>query len=154
MLPESRFDGPDDSPGFLLWRVAAEWQRCQRDALETLGLTHVQFVLLAGTSWLNREGALISQAELARYVHTDEMMTSQVLRTLESRGLLVRTPHPDDQRSKCIKLTPAGRKLLKASLPLVETVDVQFFRLTQNELSSMLIGFKKLLSANDLSSNS
>src|SRR3546814_15453085 len=39
---------PENSPGFLLWQVTNQWQRRLRATLEPLGLTHVQFVLLAG----------------------------------------------------------------------------------------------------------
>jgi hypothetical protein len=44
---------PDTSPGFLLWRLTLRWQREIAAALDPLGLTHVQFVLLATTWWLN-----------------------------------------------------------------------------------------------------
>ena len=44
--------GPDESPGFLLWRVTLRWQRVIAAALRPLGLTHVQFVLLASVWWL------------------------------------------------------------------------------------------------------
>ena len=67
--------------------------------LADLELTHVQFVLLAGTLWLEHKGAPPSQRELADHAGTDEMMTSQVLRTLAKRGLILahrgrgRRPH-------------------------------------------------------------
>jgi hypothetical protein len=35
------------SPGLLLWRATLRWQRRIVAALKPLGLTHVQFVLLA-----------------------------------------------------------------------------------------------------------
>jgi hypothetical protein len=47
---------PADSPGFLLWRATLRWQRGIAAVLAPLGLTHVQFVLLACTSWLNAQG--------------------------------------------------------------------------------------------------
>lgn len=48
-----QFASPDDSPGFLLWQVSNLWQRKMKAELSDLGLTHVQFVLLAGIVWLN-----------------------------------------------------------------------------------------------------
>jgi len=37
---------------------------------------------------------------------------TKILATLESNGLIVRAPHPDDRRSATISLTPAGQKVL------------------------------------------
>jgi DNA-binding MarR family transcriptional regulator len=123
----SQFDTPDQSPGFLLWQVANDWQRRTRLALKTLALTHVQFVLLASTAWLNQTNQPVTQVRLATYAHLDIMMTSQVLRTLEKKGLLERASHPTDMRAKSIHLTETGQSLLARALPLVEETDKQFF---------------------------
>lgn len=144
-LPDSCYEGPDESPGFLLWRVASEWQRLQRKALDGIGITHPQFVLLAGIRSLESSESPVTQAALARFVHMDEMVTSQVLRGLESRGLLIRSRHPDDNRSKCLNLAPAGAKLLRLAVPLVENVDGIFFSLSDKQLGEMSKIFQKLL---------
>ena len=123
----SRHRGPDESPGFLLWTVSNAWQRRVRAALEPLGLTHVQFVLLASLAWLARDGAVVTQVELARHAATDVMMTSQVLRALESRGLLERHPHPADARARALAPTEAGRALAACAIPAVEAADAAFF---------------------------
>src|SRR6478609_1878760 len=91
----------DDSPGFLLWRATLRWQRAVAAALAPLDLTHVQFVLLACTWWLNQGGEQPSQARLAEQAGTDVKMTSQVVRSLEAKGLLVRTIDPADSRARC-----------------------------------------------------
>ena len=52
----TRFETPDKSPGFLLWQVTNVWQRRMKKALRETGLTHVQFVLLVSTVWLNNHG--------------------------------------------------------------------------------------------------
>ena len=49
------FKKAEDSPGFLLWQLTNQWQQQQRKALKTLGLTHPQFVALAGTLWLSSQ---------------------------------------------------------------------------------------------------
>ncbi|MDR3573432.1 MAG: MarR family transcriptional regulator [Anaerolineaceae bacterium] len=128
--PESfptQFETPDQSPGFLVWQVANDWQHRQRLALKKLGLTHVQFVLLACTGWLNQSSQPVSQVRLATYAHLDIMMTSQVLRTLEKKGLVERASHPTDPRAKSIRLTAAGQSLITRALPVVEETDRQFF---------------------------
>lgn len=122
------FEHPwEESPGLLLWRTTNAWQARQRAALQPLGLTHVQFVLLAVSGWLTRSGDPLSQAELSRIAVVDVMMTSQVIRTLEQKKLITRDVHPRDPRARSIALTQAGRALLKEALPAVEAVDRQFF---------------------------
>lgn len=123
----SQFDEPEHSPGFLLWRATMRWQRQLREVLDPLGLTHAQFVLLAVTGWLGRESALVTQARIALQASFDPMMTSQVLRTLERRGLLRRAPHPTDTRARHVVLTPTGKKLLPAAIRVVEASDRAFF---------------------------
>jgi MarR family transcriptional regulator, organic hydroperoxide resistance regulator len=82
----SRFQKPEDSPGLLLWQVTNSWQRRIRRALKETGLTHVQFVLLTTTNWLNDANLPTTQSKVAKFAHTDVMMTSQVIRTPRGRG--------------------------------------------------------------------
>lgn len=114
---------PDASPGFLLWRLTLRWQREVTAALAPFGLTHVQFVLLASTHWLNGQGVTPSQAALAAHAGTDVKMTSQVVRTLETKGLLARDPDPADSRARVLRLTPAGRRVAGPAVEAVEAVD-------------------------------
>jgi DNA-binding MarR family transcriptional regulator len=126
--PRTRFGAPEQSPGFLLWRVTLAWQRRIRGALEPHGLTHVQFVLLASLWWLeDHEPEPPTQAELAAQAGTDQMMTSQVLRKLEARGLLDRTPDAEDTRARRLRLTPDGRELVDHALTDVEKADTDYF---------------------------
>lgn len=129
----SRFSGPRQSPGFLLWQVSNLWQKRQRDALKTVNLTHVQFVLLAGIAWLESQGRAVSQAMLADHAKTDIMMTSQVVRSLEKKRLITREKHPKDTRALLLQITEEGGEVLKKSLPIVEEVDGSFFQELENE---------------------
>ena len=116
-----------DKLGFLLWHATLEWQRQVASALKPLELTHVQFVLLAGTLWLQQRSGPPSQRELADHAGTDAMMTSQVVRALESAGLLERRPDPDDARIKRLVTTPAGSELARRAVAEVEAVDARVF---------------------------
>jgi DNA-binding MarR family transcriptional regulator len=119
---------PDESPGFLLWRVNLRWQRAMVAALRPLGLTHVQFVLLASAWWLTRvAGEKPSQRRLAEHAATNPMMTSQVLRALESRGLVNRAADPDDSRALRLAVTDAGARLAQKAIRVVEAADAEFF---------------------------
>ncbi|MFE4259700.1 MarR family winged helix-turn-helix transcriptional regulator [Streptomyces sp. NPDC056883] len=119
---------PGESPGFLLWHATLRWQRGIAAALGPLGLTHVQFVLLACAWWLNEQGEQPNQQALARQAGTDVKMTSQVVRTLEQKGLLAREVDPADTRAKRLRVTAAGAELAPRAIAAVEGVDEEFFR--------------------------
>lgn len=130
MPPEamtSRFASAGESPGFLLWRISNAWQQRQRAALQPLGLTHVQFVLLASLVWLTRQGVTVTQSDLAEQAQTDPMMTSQVVRTLEARGLLTRATSAEDRRARVLMPTAAGATLAASAITVVEAVDAECF---------------------------
>jgi DNA-binding MarR family transcriptional regulator len=131
---------PDDSPGFLLWHVTLRWQRDMAAALAPLNLTHVQFVLLASTWWLNTHGEHPSQVAVAQQAGTDVKMTSQVLRTLEAKGLITREVDAADTRARRIRVTDAGADLAVEAVAAVEAADAAFFRATSDlqALTSML----------------
>lgn len=125
---------PDDSPGLALWRVTLRWQRQVTIALKPFDLTHVQFVLLTSAWWLTDEGGeQPSQRRLAEFAGTDVMMTSQVLRALERKGLIERRSDPADARSKVISVTEAGRSLALRTVREVEAVDQNFFTAVDDE---------------------
>src|SRR5581483_9381785 len=96
-------------------------------ALAPLELTHVQFVLLASTWWLNQHGEPPIQLAVARHAGTDVKMTSQVVGKLEAKGLLVRAVDPADTRAKLLRVTPAGARLARRAVDVVEAVDAEFF---------------------------
>jgi MarR family transcriptional regulator, organic hydroperoxide resistance regulator len=121
------FAAPGESPGFRLWQAANRWQQRQRAALAPLGLTPVQFVLLAGVAALAEDDALLTQARVARHARADAMMTSQVIRALERRKLVRRVPHPTDTRARVLRPTAAGRKLARQAAYVVDEADRAFF---------------------------
>jgi len=55
------------------------------------------------------------------------MMTSQVLRILEARGLVTRIPDPHDSRARRIGVTPMGATLAQRAVSVVEAADDAFF---------------------------
>lgn len=122
----TRFAGPGDSPGFLLWRVSNAWQRRQRAALQPLELTHSQFVILAAATWFGGDEGL-AQGRLGELVGADAMTTSQVVRALESQQLLQRKENPDDPRAWRVVATSSGRALAARAVSVVEQVDADFF---------------------------
>jgi DNA-binding MarR family transcriptional regulator len=118
---------PNDSPGFLLWHATLRWQRGIAQALAPLDLTHVQFVLLACTWWLNEQGERPTQIALAAQAGTDIKMTSQVLRSLERKKLIERDVDAADTRARRVRVTRRGAQLAPRAIAVVEQVDADFF---------------------------
>ena len=82
---------------------------------EAGGLSYVQFQLLArlGDDPDGRQ----RMTDLADgVVHSRSGLTYQA-KLLEQRGLVVRSPSPDDERSTVVALTSAGRDVLAAVFP-------------------------------------
>ena len=107
--PESALDALYQRPGFLLRRahqlsVALFEQHCR-----ALALTPPQFGVLKVLSHIQD----IDQARLAKGMGYDKVTILHVVRGLEGRGLLSRTPHPHDGRRMALRLTEAGRALLE-----------------------------------------
>jgi DNA-binding MarR family transcriptional regulator len=124
---KTRFSGPSESPGLLLWRTTMRWQRVMTAALAPLDLTHVQFVLLASAMWLGRNGEPPNQVQLAAQAGTEVKMTSDVVTRLEAKGLIAREADPRDSRAKVIRITAAGAAAAQSAIVAVETADAAFF---------------------------
>lgn len=118
---------PEQSLGFMFWQVTNLWQRKAAEALKPFGLTHVQFILLAGTAWLAQQGETVTQNKLAQHAKTDVMMTSKVCRTLEKKGLLLRAKHRFDTRAKALVLTKSGHQAVQQAIQVMHDMDQAFF---------------------------
>jgi DNA-binding MarR family transcriptional regulator len=137
-------EGPKQSPGFLLWHVSTSWRSCVEATLKTFGLTHPQFVVLATTGWLTRNGELATQAAIGKLAGLDPNTASQVLKGLEKKKLIERI-QATDARAKHPKLTSKGQAILTCALPAVEKQDAEFFKiLTKNGLQQLIQIFQKL----------
>ena len=126
------FDDSERSPGLQLWRVTNAWQAAMRAALTPHDLTHVQFVLLASLAWLGATGSdgsgpALTQRALAQHARVDVMMTSQVLRALEAKGLVRRRIDPSDARARLVVLTAEGVDRANRAVVGVEAADAAFF---------------------------
>jgi DNA-binding MarR family transcriptional regulator len=144
----TKFGKPDSSPGFLLWQATNLWQRRMRAALKESGLTHVQFVLLTSTVWLNDHGVESTQVAISKFAHADVMMVSKVLRSLEEKGLLLRLQDSIDTRAHIISPTEKGRNLIVKAIKIVENTDSAFFAILDNNMGEFTEMLRKLISSN------
>lgn len=137
-------DAAHTSPGYLLWLMSNKWQVQQRLALKPFDLTHVQFVLLACLVYAPGEENL-TQIQLAERAQTDPMMTSQVLRKLEAKGLIQRTSSTHDKRAITLEATTRGTKLIEAAIVAVEAVDEDFFGVLETEMPHFVAMVRQLV---------
>jgi DNA-binding MarR family transcriptional regulator len=75
------------------------------------------------------------------------MMTSQVVRALERKGLLERAPHPTDARARALRPTAAGEALAARAVAVVEEADEAFFTGLGASRRGFLSGLKRLSAA-------
>ena len=132
------------SPGYLLWLMSNKWQAQQRRALKPFDLTHVQFVLLASLVYAPG-GQKLTQIQLAERTETDPMMTSQVVRKLEAKGFIQRTPNIEDKRAFNLEATDKGTELTKRAIVAVEAVDSKFFEAIETDMSDFVEMMRKLV---------
>jgi len=88
-------------------------------ALKPVGLTNGQFSLLMS---LNRPDApgvpKATVGSVAELLGMDRTTLTAAARILFDRGLLVLESEPEDKRSKVLKLTAEGRRVLAAAVPI------------------------------------
>lgn len=115
------------SIGYHLWHASLAWQSAIARALAPYGLTHVQFFVLGTLLWFGKTGKTPKQRELAKASGLDPMMTSQVVRALEQRGLVVRRADPDDSRAWRLALTAGGKRAAIAGAAAVRAAEARVF---------------------------
>ena len=133
--------GPHNSPGFLLWFVSRRWQAMLAARLADLDLTPAQLLVLASVGWLaDIEKQTPTQRKVAEHAGTDPMMTSQILRALEERGLVSRKADSEDARAIRVATTSAGSKLVLAATDRLRAIDRDVFdkHTNRRELVSQL----------------
>ncbi len=92
---------------YVLARLTRVVQRLLEEMLTAHGLSLPQFTVLAVL--LRRPG--LSNAQLARRAYITPQSMQEVLRVLEDRALIRRTPATENQRILRASLTAAGKRL-------------------------------------------
>ncbi|MCC7052546.1 MAG: MarR family transcriptional regulator [Gemmatimonadaceae bacterium] len=139
----ARAESPASAAGAQLDRVAAAWQSVLRAAMAALELTPAQFRLLTAVAWLSPRDPGVRQADIAAVAGTDPVTTSEVLRTLEARGLVKRSPHPTDRRARSIEVTDAGGALADRAIRLADRVESDFFERGMAEFGPLAKALKR-----------
>jgi DNA-binding MarR family transcriptional regulator len=98
---------------------------------------------LAAATWFGAKERL-TQARLAKLAGVDVMTASQVVRALETQGLVERTEHPEDPRANAITVTAAGKEKARKAIVAVETTDAEFFEPVLAQRAQLLSLFRAL----------
>lgn len=99
-------DGPVDF-GWSLGTLLRTYLTSAREAVADVTGGHRGFQVLAITAG----GGCGSQAKLAEALGIDRTVMTYLLDELETAGLVVRRPDPQDRRARLIDLTPAGHRV-------------------------------------------
>jgi DNA-binding MarR family transcriptional regulator len=127
LFATAKMQRPEDAIGCLLWRVAHRHQREMDRAMADIDLTHLQFVALVQTAWLGRDGATVTQPDLAALSNIHPMQLSNLLKALAEKSLIERPRSPTDSRIKLVVLTTAGIAALTAAMPRASAHQQRFF---------------------------
>lgn len=110
--------GLDDRPGFLIRRAHQISQSVFIDECAGLDITATQF----GVLWVLGHADELDQISIARMLGFDRSTTSMVVKLLEKRKLVIRTPDKNDLRRYVLRLTKAGEDLRHRTQPRVDRV--------------------------------
>ncbi|HEY1480029.1 MAG TPA: MarR family winged helix-turn-helix transcriptional regulator [Gaiellales bacterium] len=117
---------PGGGLGFALAHAAQVWRSELTDVLADLSVTAPQFFVLAALLHLHGREAP-TQREIAERTGTDANTTSQIVRGLETRGLLGRQPHARDSRAFALTLTNDGLDLARECTRRARALNETFF---------------------------
>lgn len=120
-------DNSEVSIGLSFVKVYNLWHKQIKDQLNSIELTHPQFIVLASLGYISQKKDEVNQVDISKKSNIDVMTVSTIVRNLEKAELVNRKNSTKDTRAKSIALTEFGQKKLAEALPLVEKVDHDFF---------------------------
>ena len=110
--------GLEDRPGFLIRRAHQISQSLFVEECAGLNITATQF----GVLWVLGQGVQLDQIGIARLLGFDRSTTAMVVKLLQDRKLVLRSPDTNDRRRYLLRLTKAGEDLRLRAVPLVDRV--------------------------------
>jgi DNA-binding MarR family transcriptional regulator len=108
----------------LITRVRVEMIDALDRELSKFDISTAQLIVLASVA--NQEAD--SAARLCKSMSYDPGAMTRMIDRLEQKGLVRRTPHPEDRRATNLEITAAGRALYPQLLAAKEKVQAQFLR--------------------------
>lgn len=82
-----------------------------------------------------------TQKDLVEHSGNDKGQTARMLATLEEKGWLERVPHPQDARSRCLRLSSAGQAVFERMRERRRSITVQMLQGFSEEQQRVLQDF-------------
>jgi DNA-binding MarR family transcriptional regulator len=79
----------------------------------------------------------MTMRQLAERLATDPPYTTVVVADLQRRGLVQRSPHPDDRRLRIVTLTPAGSRAAQLAERILERPPAPLLELDAPDLATL-----------------
>lgn len=134
-----------DSPGHLLRRAEQRAMNIYMQEVGSGGPTPRQFVVL--TAVAANEG--ISQTDLVAATGIDRSTLADMISRMIKNGHLSRNRTKDDQRVNAVKLTAAGRRVLKAAEPKVKAAEKRVIEPLPASKRAALLDALRILAGRD-----
>ena len=139
---ELDFDPSRLGLGLLLRDAHFAVRRCLNAHLGPFDCNGEQFVLLKLLA--DEDG--VTQQDLVDRAGYDASTTANMLKRLESNGLVQRDEHPDDARAKLVSLTKEGRRLQRKIWQSSETLRRRLWEcLPREDRSTVMDGLRRIV---------
>jgi MarR family transcriptional regulator, transcriptional regulator for hemolysin len=133
---------PMGTPGHYFSRIARALARVGDARLHELGFATAQLPVLTAL----KDGARLSQTELARWSKVEQPTMAQLLARMERDGLIHRDPDPADRRVSLISLTAVARARLPAGRAILEQGNKETTRgLSAEEIATLIDLLRRVL---------
>lgn len=135
---------PNEKVAILIKKTALVIEKLSNHALAPYELTHTQYKILM--LLYRKQDQPLRQIDIETHFAMTNPTVTGIIQNLERKGLVERIPHPDDRRSKLLKLTPRALSMQKELHALGESLESQVTaNLTPQESQQLLKLLKKLL---------
>jgi MarR family transcriptional regulator for hemolysin len=133
---------PMATPGHHISRAARAMARLGDARLKPLGMSTGQLPVLVAL----KDGAKLSQRELARWAKVEQPTMAQMLARMERDGLIQREPDLEDGRSSLISLTETARARQGAARQILTAGNAAAVRgFSPDEVETLLSLLKRVI---------
>lgn len=116
----------------MIWRANNAVQRAYNVALDPVGLTYFQFIVLRTLAFDCNKRAM-RQKLLVRRLGAEKTMVSEVVRSLANKQLVMRARSLTDGRAVALRVRPKGLLVLKDAEAAVTVIEEKLIGLMQQK---------------------
>jgi MarR family transcriptional regulator, transcriptional regulator for hemolysin len=135
---------PFSHPGHFFSRISRGLARVGDARLREFGFATAHLPVLTAL----KDGARMSQTELARWAKVEQPTMAQMLTRMERDGIIRREPDPADRRGSLVSLTKQALARLPAGREVLKQANADMTRGLTNKEVETLIGLLKHVLAN------